>query len=46
VLGGIAEPGKKWKINFRRKQRRLDTVADWQVPIDYDPETLGFLLMK
>ncbi len=46
ALGGIAEPGKKWKINFRRKQRRLDTVADWQVPIDYDPETLGFLLMK
>ncbi len=33
-------------LNFRRKQQRLKTAADWQLPISYDPKTLGILLMK
>jgi hypothetical protein len=32
-----------WGINFRRKQKRLDTAGDWQVPIDYHPSTFGVL---
>jgi hypothetical protein len=35
-----------WRINFRRKQPRLRTSADWQVPIDYDASTYGVLKFK
>ena len=45
-LGAEARRGKIWGINFRRKQKRLDTSADWLVPIGYDPERYGFLMMK
>jgi len=38
--------GQQWLVNFRRKQRRFNSSADWQVPISYDPKTYGFLLMK
>jgi hypothetical protein len=32
-------------LNFRRKQARLDTAADW-MPIDYDPSSLGVLVLQ
>lgn len=35
-----------WRLNFRRKQPRLGSTGDWQVPIDYDPATFGFLRFK
>jgi hypothetical protein len=40
-----AEAGKDhpWRINFRRKQHRTGGTADWQVPIDYNPNTFGEL---
>ena len=38
--------GKKWALNFRRKQKRLNTSADWLVPISYDPKDFGVLLLK
>ncbi len=38
--------GQQWLVNFRRKQRRFNSSADWQVPISYDPKTYGFLMMK
>ncbi len=44
-FGAKAGPGRAWGANFRRKQQRLGT-ADWQVPISYDPDTFGRLLME
>lgn len=44
--GVKAEPGKKWGINFRRKQPRLGSAADWQTPIDYSPDSYGYLIVK
>jgi predicted phosphodiesterase len=41
-----AKAGRQWALNFRRKQRRLDTAADWQVPISYDPAVYGLLEFK
>ena len=35
-----------WGINFRRKQPRLKTAADWQLPISFDPNTLGVMKME
>jgi hypothetical protein len=35
-----------WGVNFRRKQQRLGTTADWQVPIDYSPDTYGRLVFE
>ncbi|NIN00334.1 MAG: hypothetical protein GTO24_20315 [candidate division Zixibacteria bacterium] len=40
------EPGKTWALNFRRKQKRLDTAGDWIVPLDYNPKDYGLLIMK
>ena len=40
------QAGKKWALNFRRKQKRLDTAADWLVPISYDPIEFGVLVLK
>jgi 3',5'-cyclic AMP phosphodiesterase CpdA len=37
---------KTWSVNFRRKQKRLETSADWQVPVTYDPVTYGYLVMQ
>jgi hypothetical protein len=45
-FGVTAAYGDKWALNFRRKQRRLNTAADWQVPISYDPDDYGVLLMQ
>jgi len=45
-LNTEGEAGKAWAINFRRKQKRLNSAADWQVPISYDPKDYGVLLMK
>ncbi|MEP0828388.1 MAG: metallophosphoesterase [bacterium] len=39
-----AAPETAWGLNFRRKQYRLQTSANWQVPIDYDPKSFGKLL--
>ncbi len=36
----------KMRLNFRRKQSRLNAPADWQTPIDYYADTYGFLIMK
>jgi 3',5'-cyclic AMP phosphodiesterase CpdA len=44
-LGGKAEAGRAWGLNFRRKQQRLGT-ADWQVPISYDADTYGRMVME
>ena len=40
------ESGKTWAVNFRRKQRRLNSSADWQAPISYNPRDYGILLLK
>lgn len=45
-LGVSAKPGDVWRLNFRRKQKRLNTSGDWQVPIAYDPRSYGWLMMK
>ena len=45
-LGVAGAPGKELGINFRRKQFRLGSSADWQAPIDYDPRTYGLLIME
>lgn len=45
-LGVTAQTGQEWKLNFRRKQKRSASSADWQVPISYDPRTFGALKMK
>lgn len=45
-ISGQAEAGKQWALNFRRKQRRLGTSADWQVPVGYDPDLYGILEFK
>jgi hypothetical protein len=45
VLDAEVSPGMKWGINFRRKQARNNAAADWQTPIDYNPNTYGVLLL-
>jgi hypothetical protein len=45
-LGTRGEVGKMWWLNFRRKQRRLASAADWQVPIGYHPDDYGMLEMR
>ena len=45
-LDAMAESGKSWGLNFRRKQKRLNTSGDWQIPIDYNPITFGELKMQ
>jgi hypothetical protein len=44
-FGAKTEPGRSWGVNFRRKQQRLGT-ADWQVPISYDADTYGRIVME
>ena len=43
ALGAGAQTDSAWGLNFRRKQARTGAAADWQVPIDYDPGTIGEL---
>jgi hypothetical protein len=45
-FGAVLKSGDQWRLNFRRKQPRLQTTADWQAPIDYDAETYGIMIMK
>jgi predicted phosphodiesterase len=40
------ESGKTWQLNFRRKQKRLNTAADWMIPLDYNPKGYGMLVLK
>jgi hypothetical protein len=45
-FGAAGLQSTKMGLNFRRKQARLSSSADWQVPIDYDPKTFGILIME
>ncbi len=45
-LGAAGQQGETWRVNFRRKQKRLDSAGDWQSPIDYDPATFGHLSIE
>ena len=45
-LGVRGKSGREWAVNFRRKQKRLATAADWQVPTGYDPRDYGRLVFK
>jgi Icc-related predicted phosphoesterase len=40
------ESGRSWGLNFRRKQFRLASSANWQVPIDYEPSSFGRLIFQ
>jgi len=40
------ETGDEWGINFRRKQPRFGSAADWIIPIEYDPSTYGKLIFR
>ncbi len=39
-------PGIEWGLNLRRKQPEKNASANWQSPIEYDPQTYGILEMK
>jgi hypothetical protein len=45
---GVAEvtSGDRWRVNFRRKQQRMETSANWMVPITYYPETYGEMVFE
>lgn len=45
-FGVEVKSGQRWGINFRRKQKRFNSTADWQTPINYDPDTYGVLIME
>jgi predicted phosphohydrolase len=45
-LGTAGQYEKTWSVNFRRKQKRLETSADWQVPVGADPIAYGYLIMR
>jgi 3',5'-cyclic AMP phosphodiesterase CpdA len=45
-LGTKIAQGQQWGVNFRRKQPRYKSTADWQVPIQYDPKSYGLLIIK
>lgn len=36
-------PGDTLRANFRRKEQAVNCMADWQVPLDFDPAHYGFL---
>jgi hypothetical protein len=42
-FGITAKSGDQWGLNFRRKQKRLNSGAEWQTPIDYNPKSFGVL---
>jgi len=35
--------GDVWEINFRRKQKRLNSTSDWLYPITYDTKYYGLM---
>ena len=37
-------PGDRWRVNFRRKEMSRGSYADWQYPVDYEPDRFGYLL--
>lgn len=43
---GADPDASRWGLNFRRKQARGGRAADWQLPIDYDPDTFGELRLE
>jgi len=46
-IGGLGPwSGRRMGLEFRRKQKRLNCAADWQVPLDYNPATYGVMLLK
>ncbi len=45
-FGAVSGEDDAWRVNFRRKQQRTGGVEDWQIPIDYNPNTFGELLLK
>jgi hypothetical protein len=45
-LKASGSPGQSWGLNFLRKQKRLNDSANWQIPIDYDPQTFGVLQLR
>jgi hypothetical protein len=46
-FGVTAQSGSQWGLmDIRRKQKRLNAVADWQAPINYDPRTFGRLIFR
>ncbi len=38
-----ADESDSWRVNFRRKQLRLNSAAQFQSPWQYDPRTFGVL---
>lgn len=40
-FGQFAASSSSWDVNFRRKQKRLNSTGNWQVPRNYDPKTFG-----
>jgi len=46
LLGYSLRNGDKCRLNFRRKQPRTGDNINWQTPIDYNPNTWGYLLFK
>ncbi|MFH2035043.1 MAG: metallophosphoesterase [Candidatus Zixiibacteriota bacterium] len=42
-FGATIKTGDKMRINFRRKHKRLNAAADWQVPLEYNAATYGQL---
>jgi len=45
-LGVKIGDADKWGVNFRRKQPRLKAAADWQLPVSFDPNTLGMMFFE
>jgi hypothetical protein len=45
---GVTEvhSGDRWRVNFRRKQQRMETSANWMAPITYYPETYGEMVFE
>jgi len=38
--------GSKWKLNFRRREMENGGVADWQVPLEIDPDKMGVIVFQ
>lgn len=45
-FGVVGTSGTTWGLNFRRKQPRYGTTANWQSPVDYNPASFGRLMMQ
>lgn len=45
-LGASMDVDSKWRLNFRRKQSRLNGAANWQTPIDYNPGSFGIMIIE